>query len=449
MSDKNVFGYGDNDIKSNQKIKKVQARMFLIRLCLFFVMSALAAGIGSGSYFILSTFEENVLHEELEGVGIQFKRNFDIGIMKQLNAAEMGNSYYQAWVKNANLDTFPNVTIPDFDGVMTKVAALADLKLIALAPLVTTKDRKSFEAYARSNVNLLNGPTELQKRPSGCNSSSCHWLVADGMYSYENGVKKSVHDSIEDTEYPDIHFPVWQMAPLEPNYQAIMLDFHATPGTQKSTVDKVLKTKTGQFTDILQLIQDAKPRPSAIYVSPIFSDKKGETITGLLFSVFSFDDLLRNAIYKKDKGVQCVITSPSNIQYTLQFDSGDVTVVGKGDLHNKKYDKYRQSINTNAPSIFQIDIYPTESFVAAHLSNIPTTACLVVVFSVAFTGSLFLIYLLIERRFQSQLLQLSQTNFAAVLARDIMLNEKKVYVRYISHEVSHYNDFYYIFLFLL
>ena len=445
MSGKDSTRLSYIDSKSNDRIRAVQNRLFIIRLCLLVALCALAAGLGASSYFILSSGERKILSSKLDDVGKQFKRNFDTGIKKNFKAAEIMNQYYNSEIKLAgtgspsNVTFPPNVTLTGYDALMTTIVELADLRAIAFAPLVTSKNRYGFEKYAKTNVNKLGGPIGLNQRPIGCTTSACHWIVSDGIYYLENGRKKPVPNSISDSEFPDIHFPLWHIAPLKPNYKAIMIDIHASTGPRKVTAEKLLKTKKGAFTDILQLVQDNNlpSRPSSMFFSPITSNEPGNPIVGMYLGSFSFDDLLRNAIFEKDKSIQCVITSPFNTQFTLEFENGEVSVVGKGDLHDLKYSEFRRSIQTQSPAEFQIDIYPTKSYVASHLTSIPSMACLTVVLSVAFTGFLFLIYMVVERRFQFQLMQESKENFAAVVARDILLNEKKVYVRYISHEVNY------------
>ena len=64
--------------------------------------------------------------------------------------------------------------------------------------------------------------------------------------------------------------------------------------------------------------------------------------------------------------------------------------------------------------------------------------CLTIVFSITFAGCLFILYILIEKRFQNQLVEESHANLAASVAKDTILKEKKVYTRYISHEVLSY-----------
>ena len=427
----------DNSSKYEKKKQTVERQLILIRLSLFTSLLALASGIGIFSYKTLRDYEEGSLRLEIQGFGNQISRNVGQGLSKKFTAHETMNDYVQSWVQNGSIGTLPNVTIPGFDGVMTKVANLADLSHIFFAPLVTNKTRSNFEKYTKNNMGLLqNGPSMIKTRPNGCLSSKCAWIIADGISYPVNGVKQRVPDFLPDTEFPTIHFPVWPVAPISSFYKSIMIDIHAFSGSRKITVDQVLKTKKGVFTDFVQPVPASKPQPSAIYMAPITSNEPGNPIIGLFGGAFSFEDILRGVMYQAKGKIDCVIKSVSGAKFTIVLEEGTVTVVGDSDLHDTKYDKYNQSATLLSPSNqFQVDIYPTKSFIDTRLSNRPIIVCSAFVVSVAFAGLLFVIYISVEKRFQNQLMEESHQNLASAVAKDAVLKEKKIYIRYISHEV--------------
>ena len=412
-----------------------QQFVFAIRVAAIGALIVLAIIIGSGSYLTVRNLEEISFKSTCQDLSEHLKRYVDSRMTTIADAQGIMNDLQQSWKRDGNIGSYPNVVIPAFDAIMTRVAKNAEIRTISFSPLVTSKNLSSFEEYAKSNVDLLGGPNELKVRASGCESSSCQWIVSDGVFSISNGLKQPVPKSIPDSEYPDVHFPVWQIAPIASNYKVIMLDNHATPGTRKVTGDKVLRTKQGAFTDLFELSQDTKPRASAVYYAPITSDKPGNPIIGLFGGAFSFDDLFRNAISKNIQHIHCVVTSEWNTQYTLSVENGVVNVVGKGDFHDTKYNSYRQSINVIGN--FQIDIYPGNSFALSQLSSKPLIASLTAVGAVIVAAIVCWIYMVTEMRLKKQLQEQSDANFVlAAESQDAMMQQKKVYVRYISHEVK-------------
>ena len=427
-----------NVVKFAKKQRNVQQLLLLIRLSLFLSLIAIATGIGKFSYLTLYDFEESLLNLALKDFGNQVNRNFDRGLSNKIIAHELTNKYIQTWLQNGSIGSFPNGTIPGFDDVMTKVANLADLSAIFFLPLITNKTRNGFEVYAKENIDLVHDHVQIKTRPDGCTSISCGYIVSDGISSIENDKKIRAPDVIADSENPFIHFPVWQVSPMTSFYESFLLvDVHSLKGTRMKTIDEVIKTNQGAFTDIFVTAKILKP--SSFYFAPITSNEPGNHIIGMFMGLFQFDNLFKEIITSGVGGIDCVLTSKSNIQYTLVFENGKVTVAGKGDLHDKNYDKYKESVKTLSSSHFKLDIYPTKSFVNSRLSNRPVIVSSSFVASVAFVGLLFTLYLIVKKRVENQLIEESNLHLADAVAKDAVLKEKKIYTRYISHEVHNMN----------
>jgi signal transduction histidine kinase/CheY-like chemotaxis protein len=101
---------------------------------------------------------------------------------------------------------------------------------------------------------------------------------------------------------------------------------------------------------------------------------------------------------------------------------------GKGDLHDPKYDNSRRSINltgtqyyNNASAIYRLSLYPTDTLYGVFSTSNPTTAAVGSVLIIIFTSLLFVLYDFFVRK--------------EFTTKDDLLDSKRRFVRFISHEV--------------
>jgi hypothetical protein len=171
------------------------------------------------------------------------------------------------------------------------------------------------------------------------------------------------------------------------NYKTVMFDPHAAVGSRQEVIDKGIALKKGGFTDFVQLIQDApKVRPSTILYAPILGITADSPIIGYFGGVFSWDTMLTTALPSYIRGLNLVIATGTT-SFTLSLGKGVVTVLGKGDLHESEFSKYGRHITddlslvTSAANVaeYTFTVYPTQELYLTYVTNIPTTACAVVV----------------------------------------------------------------------
>ena len=324
----------------------------------------------------------------------------------------------------------------DYEVLANDLAKAADLRSVQYAPLVNSSDIQAFEAYASAQVNnSLYGDTSklLSTRPKNCNSSSCGWIVSDGMFTMRNNQKVPADEPIPGDFYPNAHFPLWQAAPLEPFAGAIMYDVRSDD-VRKTAIGKVLSTKEPVLTDFIKLIVDHGVKPSAAMYGPITSEEKGEPIIGLSVTVFSFDDIFRNMDLVGSKDLDCVVSS-STTSYTFTFKDNDVLIRGIGDLHDPVFSKYGKKLTIPSSYGYDIYLYPTSIFFGFYVSNSPKVVAGVLVVLILFLTILFSVYMVVEYRFEHRLMEAVQNE--SIASRDAQIRNKKIYVRYISHEVCY------------
>lgn len=292
---------------TNRLISVLQFGLFLV----FVVMTAL---FGSEAFFELRATEFIAFHSAFDlasylitiGVTEKIQKKMDAGILT-------------AQILNRDLDhggsSFkPNITLHDFEGIMSVLSKSSGVRYIAFSPLVTDLTRHSWENYAATNVNVLNGPSSLSKSINGS------WTVADGISTISSSNNK-VHQPFDASS--TLLFPVWQVAPLIPNIDLVMSNSYENgnpTSTYTETMNRALNGETAAFTDFLFLIPDGNltTRPSTIIFKSITSEN---ATVGLLSAGFSWDDMLIGIWPVEELEIVCVIKSNSSksMRITLSF----------------------------------------------------------------------------------------------------------------------------------
>ena len=130
--------------------------------------------------------------------------------------------------------------------------------------------------------------------------------------------------------------PVCQIDPIEGNSKAFMFNLHYEKNRQRE-LDDMLYYKVPALTVILQLVQDSDLRPSSILFSPVLNNFRKQLVVGSISIVFSWDDVLKKLLPSYINGIFCVIQKNIGQSYTFLVNGDDVSVIGKGDLHDPLY----------------------------------------------------------------------------------------------------------------
>ena len=72
--------------------------------------------------------------------------------------------------------------------------------------------------------------------------------------------------------------------------------------------------------------------------SPVFKNFRKQLVVGSISIVFSWDDASKKLLPSYINGIVCVIRTNIGQSYTLLVNGYDVSVIGKGDLHDPLYD---------------------------------------------------------------------------------------------------------------
>ena len=289
----------------NEKAKDEESKIRVLRITAIISLGSLLATVGPIIYILLHGIEIKYFEDSLVSISRQLYYNLNNSIERKiLTCNAVGSILGRAMGDNNNN---PNFTFANFESIMTRAAALSDLRSLAFSPLVNDVTRAGWEAYATENVNKLHGPPSLN------NSINGSWVISDGIYNLTSSGKKVRSTGyISGSRFPNLLFPVWQVAPIVPNADIVMLDSHGvTYGDRLKDIDNMLIFKKSVFSNVVQLIPDGflTERPSTIIFSPIQNPSTGDAVLGLISGGFTWDSILSGIIQPHFKQVHLIIKS--------------------------------------------------------------------------------------------------------------------------------------------
>jgi hypothetical protein len=214
-------------------------KLFFLRLGLGFLLSSLIAGFGAASYVALRNIEIKNFEDQYDSSAAQIAKTIYNSLEDKYTAGSMANHIYGYAIQNGYVGTMPNVTLPGFEDIFGDLIKLASLRGCDFDPLVTTDNRKAWEAYAAENVGLLEGPDALWNRSA---SGYTGWLVSDGIYNKTKAGFAYDMGYNEWAERPEWLFPVWQIAPIEEEHYAVMHNPYSMNKKRAQLYDKMFNT---------------------------------------------------------------------------------------------------------------------------------------------------------------------------------------------------------------
>lgn len=303
-------------MKESDQAPQVEHQYFrALRYGIAFLLCSLMACFGALSYHLLQVAEERLLRNDIFLTYMLINQNVNADFTRIVDAANVVNDLFGHAIENNYGGTFPNLTLPGFESTINSLRLLSGLQYIAFSPLIDNRTRGGWEAYAKENVRLLNGPLSLIT--STANGIS-------NLTSHRQKVYGTGH--IDGSPYPTVSLPVWQVAPIYEQAEKVMIDFHALVETGKK-IDRVLATKKTIITDTPHLLQSEKSlRPGGVIFSPILSLKSGNPIIGLFTGGFVWDQIFSNITLSPIY----VVLETDDSTFTFDLNNGHVNLHGRG-----------------------------------------------------------------------------------------------------------------------
>jgi signal transduction histidine kinase len=431
---------GSDKYTSNDTASQPSRRNFYILPCtIFLILLVGASTVGYFTYSRLSGSEQINFQATYAAAVHDIETKLQDNFSKKKVASALANSIFTAAIQNGYAGTLPNATLPGFDDIMGNVGMLSGLSAISFSPLVTNVTRHQWEAYATINADLLDRPTNYNLPPGGS------WSVSMGIANCSTHPPFYNAGHVAGSPNSNWLFPFWQIVSklLLPYESSIMFDPRSSPiVSSKAAIDHVILHKSCVLTDIVtgyRVTLDDLPRPSSVIYSPIIGLGDAKPLVGLITSQFFWEDVFQPSMLGN---VYCVVTTPTHT-FTLHLDTKRVKLVGFSDLHDTKYSSYEHIIApsevklmSKVPGLtYSISIFPANSFYAKYVTQIPRNACFLSVCFVVVPVFLFSVYVYLVSKHEEKLIAERNASVTEAVSRGAVLKAKKVYVRYISHEM--------------
>jgi hypothetical protein len=306
-------------MKQNEPAPQIDHQYYrALRFGIGFLLCSLISCFGSLSYHLLMAAEVALLRNDISSTSMLINQSVNADFTRMVDAADVVSNLFGNAIENNYGGTFPNLTLPGFESTINSLRQLSGLQYIAYSPLINNRTRASWEAYAKDNVRLLNGPLSLIT------------AAANGI-SNLTSYRQKVHDTgyIDGSPYPTTLLPVWQVAPIYGQAEIVMVDLHALVGNGGKAIDRVLATKKTYITEASHLLSSGNNslRPEAVIFSPILSLKSGDPIVGLFTGGFCWDQIFNNIT----RSSVYVVLRTDDSTFTFHLNEGEVTLQGKGN----------------------------------------------------------------------------------------------------------------------
>jgi hypothetical protein len=153
-----------------------------LKRAVWIVLIASAIGVALTTYFYLSRLQEEHFHRQfndeahkvLEAVGQSLDKT--LGLLDSIAVAYVSHA-------QANNDTWPFVTLPNYALKMAKVLPLSDAFVLSMVPIVTPKQRGDWEAYSVAHDDCVDESMAIQ----------ASWGKYNGPITYHGLPNRKVH----------------------------------------------------------------------------------------------------------------------------------------------------------------------------------------------------------------------------------------------------------------
>lgn len=239
------------------------------------------------------------------------------------------------------------------------------------------------------------------------------------------------------------YLPTWQMSPTIPLPAIINFDFldytdlapalNTTLNTGKVALSYIQTEHEGSDTeDLIQVFltlnqyrhrfvdYNADPMTQVNYpVYDSFNPLEKKT-SGVILSAIFWRLLLLDILPESVKGVVCVLKNSLGDAVTYQIDGREASYLGKGDLHDPKYNDMgvsrdiseyiaeRARVETSSYTTVELDnsylqyeifVYPSQIMEDTYITSDPVLYAIIVAFIFVFTSMVFIVYdWCVERR---------------------------------------------------
>mmetsp|Transcript_45322 Transcript_45322/g.109736 ORF Transcript_45322/g.109736 Transcript_45322/m.109736 type:complete len:1123 (+) Transcript_45322:296-3664(+) len=324
-------------------------------ISIFFLFCVIPIAIGVYLYTANAEDEEfenqyfEFANKVLESIGATLENSF--GALDNLATSVVAAAH-------AANQTFPNIRVANFGIHAAKTLSLSRAKIIVMCPVVKGGQ---FEAW--HNWTLQEGRTWVDETVNVQKTDPNYF----GPIVEEYLTRDEIHTRNGATEAIGVHLPSWQAYPIVPTWPPYNYDYitgltYTTAHTEmlekgsivittpylnpdpndEAAMENAISTAGWLYE---RLHPDEEPlEPASDLYFPIFDDLNTfETDTSKTSPVATFGvtfywrDMIRDILPESAKGILVVVDCPCSASFTYRLDGSETTLMGRGDLHESKY----------------------------------------------------------------------------------------------------------------
>lgn len=324
-------------------------------------------------------------------------------------------------------ESWPNVTLANFDLRAQETESLTHAELIAFAPILRSDQTTSWEHYADEHQGWIQDDLKLR----GWDTDP--GFISTFIHPFPNG--------IEDKSESDLVLPLWQLGPVPHDVSVIKLDLFTHPVLRPIILES-LTDRHKQLSPVVDVdflikatdeafVSDGHPR--SVLVQPVFEDfSSNQSVVGFLLVVIPWEPYFDNVLPLETPPVTVYVNDTCNSSsFTYQIVGHRANLTGLGDLHNRDFTAlshradFAAEARTEGPEPdqeasshhacdYSVTVFATIEFQSSYTSWNPAVYTTVIVLVFALAGLMFLVYdLMVEYR-QRKLLRTAQRTDAIV-----------------------------------
>lgn len=347
-----------------------------------------------------------------------------------------------AMVRN---ETWPFVTLPDFERRNEKPMHISEATLISFQTLVRPGEEQQWGQYSMNNSGwirealLFEGSKDSTYNtiPSIIHDKDGNKVMA-GSSAYP-GKRATAEEQTVENFMNSISLPVWQTYKA-PDSRTVNLDLlHYSQ--YRSVVEEVMLAQGSSFSflltdDFVNMIAGRNiansTGPFCFILIPVrknfFLEVSSDNMAGYLLILVPWMTFFHRILPFGVAGIDVVIgsTCSDTGSYTLRVEGPDVIAVGAGDLHDRNFDYLgrtpyswerlaNQTLFHNGERCeLLFNTYPTVMLQDEFVTNEPLMYALVVVSVFAFTALIFISYDFVVQRRQTKVMTTAKQTQAIV-----------------------------------
>mmetsp|Transcript_17157 Transcript_17157/g.28687 ORF Transcript_17157/g.28687 Transcript_17157/m.28687 type:complete len:1014 (-) Transcript_17157:413-3454(-) len=396
---------------------KIEKRIFLSRTLVFFSFALTGALLASFAYFFLSREEENSYETQYQALADDFTLKVQYG----LHLAHFSSASAAGMISFLHEGQWPFVWVHGFDELYLQTSSTSYVIFSGLAPLLRKDQVDEFNVFTGNYTDALIRDYFTAKP----------YNESTGYF----GEFTSLHNE-------SLILPVSNIAPT---FFAPLtnVDAFAIGGYFFEDIETCVLQHNGTFLErmhecsVLTSIVDSSTdahleEPSFFLLVPVVDVNQ---VAAFMITAITLNNMLQDLAPPNMSPVTCVVERAYSTifineedTFTYKISGEGIELLGKGDLHDSSFNDMKRTASISIESAKSVNssqyvmtFYPTEEFRNSYNSRTPLVTCLLFGVVSALLMVIFISY--------------DKAVHADSLAREVILETKKNFVRYISHEI--------------